>query len=144
MISRTQLYNCSGGPGSFQKWEVFFDPITGQNTAAVCRFSLLEVTTLPALQVGGSCLIPFRQSQLSYLKSPSFAIWTDPSDSIWNRLEVTHVTSSFPFYQGKFFYQEWYLRLFSAGDGSALKIHCCSPEEGVCAWPSKPCPWISL
>lgn len=144
MISRSQLYNCSGRPRSFQKWEVFFDPIIGQNTAAVCQFSPMEGTVLPALQVGGSCLIPFRQSQPGYLKSPPFAIWTDSSDSIWNRLEITHVTSSFPFYQEKFFCQEWYLQLFSAGDANALNIHCCGPKERVCAWPSKPCPWISL
>lgn len=144
MVSRSQLYNCSGRHGSFQKWEVFFGPITGQNTAAVCHVSLREVTVLTALQVGGSCLIPFGQSQPGYLKSPSSAIWTDPNDSIWIRLEITHVTSSFPFYQGKWFCQEWYLQLFSAGDGNALNIHYCLPKEGVCAWPSKPCLWISL
>lgn len=144
MISRSQLYNCSGRQGSFQKWEVLFDSITGQNTAAVCLFSMLEVTVLPALEGGGSYLIPFRQSQPDYLKSPSFAIWTDPSDSIWNRLEITHVTSSCLFYQWKFIYEEWYPQLFSADDGNALNIHCCWPKEGVCAWPSKLCPWISL
>lgn len=48
MISKRQLYNCSGRLGNFQKGEVLLEDLTPSQVEAVFHFTLMEVHYPPS------------------------------------------------------------------------------------------------
>lgn len=73
MISKRQLYNCSGRLGNFQKGEVFLENLTLSQVKTVFHFTLMEDHYPPSCAGWKQLyLIPMRQTQPCYFNLPFF------------------------------------------------------------------------